>query len=951
MPRPLASPSLSPHLVIRSRLACIQSNIAPLIICSVGFEAALLPGSWNLPLMRPSQLRNLILLAFSVVFLGWLISSAADYAIEYNWWREVGQVDTWLGMLWYSIAPAAAGAVVAFVALWAAHANGLRFAGVRQRDFPLYSRLIPVGLALVAIVFATSAIDYWTVMRFVGSQGIAVPADAWKDQVFSRGLPFYLFDLPFYSQLLGFAFVLAILCALVFWATARGWQLAERFRYGQLTSGAGNTLILGPNTLLLPGATRAGFVRIISVILLLGFAVWIFLGNYELLLNSHAFMTGADFVDQKITLPLRWVLIVASLAALPLVWTQKYKQAVIVISSFFILQLVLPLLVQAVYVRPNEISIERPYIERHIQATTLAFGLDRNAVERPFAPSAQATVDPVQDATLIDNVRLWDLRAYNATITQIQALRPYYAFPETDVDRYFPGGRIKQVLLSARELDVSQLSAEASQSWINPHFIYTHGFGVVMAEVNKITPDGLPVLLIENAPPEVKARGFQITRPEIYFGEKTQDPVFVHTAREEFDYPSGDQNKYSTYQSTGGFPVGSFPLKIAAAISEGEPNIMFTGYLTGESRMMIHRNVQDRLQHLAGFLLWDQDPYLVITDDGRLVWMADAYTTSLSHPYSATLPVAGLEEGANYIRNAVKATVDAYSGKINLYVFDPSDPIIQAYEHLFPKLFLPASEMPADLRRHARYPEALFRAQAEAYRTFHMRDPQVFYNKEDIWEIAHNLLGQSSQPEPVQPTYVVATLPGEKEPEFLLILPFAPRAKDNLIGWMAARCDGEHLGELVFFQLPKQQLMYGPMQIESRIDQDQNISKDLTLWNQQGSHVLRGNIIALPLTGGFLYVESIYIQATEARMPQLKKVVLAMGDRLIYRDTFDEALADLTGAPAPAKPPSAEVVSATAPATNTKTAPSLAERLRALREQSEQLTRELEKLENEAGKK
>jgi uncharacterized membrane protein (UPF0182 family) len=746
-------------------------------------------------------------------------------------------------------------------------------------------------------------------------------------------------------------FVLAILCALVFWATARGWQLAERFRYGRLTSGPGNQLVLGPDTLLLPGATRAGIVRIISVILLLGFAVWIFLGNYELLLNSHAFMTGADFVDQKITLPLRYLLIVATLGALPLIWMRRYKKAIIVVISFFILQFALPGLVQAVYVRPNEISIERPYIQRHIEATTIAFGLDRKATERPFIPSPQATVDPVQDATLLDNVRLWDLRAYNATITQIQALRPYYALPETDVDRYFPNGRIKQVLLSPRELDVSQLSAEASQSWINPRFIYTHGFGVVMAEVNKITPDGLPVLLIENAPPEVKVPGFQITRPEIYFGGKTQDPVFVHTAREEFDYPSGDQNKYSTYQGSGGFPVGSFPLKIAAALSQGEPNIIFTGYLTGESRMMIHRNVQERLQYLAGFLHWDQDPYLVIADDGSLVWMVDGYTTSLSHPYSATIPVAGLEEGANYIRNAVKATVDAYSGKINLYVFDPGDPIIQAYEHLFPKLFRPASEMPADIRRHARYPEALFRAQAEAYRTYHMRDPQVFYNKEDIWEIAHNLFGQSQQPEPVQPTYVVATLPGEKQPEFLLILPFTPRAKDNLIGWMAARCDADHLGELVFFQLPKQQLMYGPMQIESRIDQDQNISKDLTLWNQQGSHVLRGNIIALPVTGGFLYVETIYIQANEARMPQLKKVVLAMGDRLIYRDTFDEALADLTGSPAPAKPPSAEVAAAPATATSTKAAPSLAERIRALRQQSEQLTRDLEKLEQDAGKK
>ena len=454
---------------------------------------------------------------------------------------------------------------------------------------------------------------------------------------------------------------------------------------------------------------------------------------------------------------------------------------------------------------------------------------------------------------------------------------------------------------------------------------------MVVSEVNKITSDGLPVLLIENAPPEIKSPGFQLTRPEIYYGESTQDPVFVHTAREEFDYPSGDDNKYSTYQGSGGFPVGSPLLKAAAAISLGEPNILFTGYLTGQSRMMIYRNVAARLEHLAGFLHWDADPYLVITDDGRLVWMVDGYTTSLAHPYSATIPVAGVDEGANYIRNAVKATVDAYTGKISLYVFDPSDPLIQAYQRLFPKLFQPASAMPADLRRHARYPEVLFSAQAEAYRIFHMRDAQVFYNKEDVWEIARNLYGQSGQPEPMQPTYVVATLPGEKQPEFLLILPFSPRGKDNLIGWMAARSDGDHLGELIYFQLSKQQLMYGPMQIESRIDQDQNISKDLTLWNQQGSHVLRGNIIALPVTGGFLYVESIYIQATEARMPQLKKVVLAMGDRLIYRDTFDQALADLQSGSPPSAPAGAATATAAAATAVAPAAPARTELARAFR--------------------
>jgi uncharacterized membrane protein (UPF0182 family) len=906
--------------------------------------------------MRSQFYKVVLLVAAIFATIFWVIPTAASLLIQYNWWKEIGQVDTWLGMLWYSVAPVGVAALLAAAALWIAHARGLHFAGVRSRDYPLYRWGAPILLALAAILLSSITIDYWTVMRYVGSRGIAPSAAGWHDPVFGRPLTFYLFSLPFFSQTLSYVFVLAILCALVFWATARGWQLFETFhmRRQQIRFHDAGTINIEPGTFLLAGAGRTNFLRIIGVIFLLGLAGKFLLGNYDLLFNVHPFMTGADFVDQKITLPLRWALIVATLAAIPLVWTSRYRKAVYLIGAFFVLQIVAPLIVGAVYVRPNEISIERPYIQRHIEATTSAFGLDRNTAERPFVSSGEQTTDATQDATLLDNIRLWDLRAYNATISQIQALRPYYTFPDTDVDRYFIDGKIKQVLLSTREIDVSQLSAEASQSWINPRFIYTHGFGAVVSEVNKITPDGLPVLLVENAPPEIKSPGFRMTRPEIYYGEKTQDPVFVHTAREEFDYPSGDQNKYSTYQGTGGFPVGSFALKAAAAISQGEPNILFTSYFTDQSRMMIHRRVQDRLQEVAGFLLWDPDPYVVVTDDGRLVWMVDGYTTSSSHPYSQTLPVGDSGDGANYVRNAVKATVDAYTGKVSLYVFDPSDPIIQSYENLFPKLFLPAAEMPADLRRHTRYPEVLFSAQAQAYRTFHMRDPQVFYNKEDIWDVARNVSGQTGQPEPVQPTYIVATLPGEKQPEFLLVLPFAPRGKDNLIGWMAARCDGDHLGELIFYQLSKQQLMYGPMQIDSRIDQDQDISKDLSLWNQQGSHVLRGNMVALPVNGDFLYVESIYLQATEARMPQLKKVVLAMGDRLIYRDTFPEALADLRNRPLPpnvqAATAAASASTAGAPTAATNEA-TLADRVAKLREQAEQLAHELDQMQKELQKK
>ncbi|MBI2816174.1 MAG: UPF0182 family protein [Acidobacteria bacterium] len=893
--------------------------------------------------------RRITKLIVVFVLLALLVSSAkiAGFLIEYNWWKEVGQVGTWLTLLAYRFVPGAIGAALAVVALWTAHHHGLQFAGIRLREVRLYGLIVTIALALLAVLFAYAKIDYWATMRYIGSLRTTAPADAWTDPVFARPLTFYLFSLPFYWELLGFAFALWVLSAVVFWAAARGWQLADQLR-GAWNPESGPPIVLDATTLLLTGATRSNFVRVMGVILALLLAVSIFLGNYQILLNSHAFMVGADYVDEKFLLPLRWLLIFVVIAGgIPLLWTKRYVKAVGLVVAGYVLTLIVPGIVRAAYVRPNEISIEKPYIERHLQATSAAFGLNRRATTRIFPMSTQETIDAGEHATLLENIRLWDWRAYTDTITQIQALRPYYAFPDTDVDRYTIDGRIKQVLLSPREIDVRQLPADARQSWVNPHLVYTHGFGIVMSEVNKTTPDGLPELLIENAPPEIKLPDFPLVRPEIYFGESTHDPVFVNTVQQEFDYPSGDQNKYSRYEGNGGFPIDSLLLQSAAALALGDSNILFTRYFTGQSRMMIHRNVRGRLEHLAGFILWDADPYIVVTDEGRLFWMVDGYTTSQSHPYSATLPVTGLRGGANYIRNAVKATVDAYNGNVSIYIFDPDDPIITVYQRLLPMLFHASSEMPADLRRHARYPEGLFRTQAEAYRTFHMLDPQVFYNKEDVWEVSRSLSGQTGQPQPMTPMYVVATLPGETAPEFLLMLPFAPRGKDNLIGWMAARCDGDRLGELVFFQLSKQQLVYGPMQIESRIDQDENISKDLSLWNQQGSRVLRGNLLSLPFSNAFLYIESIYIQANEARMPQLKKIVLAMGNRLIYRDTFEEAVAELTDA-APRRTRVVQQAPSPVPAAAAdRGMPDLAERLRRLREQARRLVDEIDAVEKE----
>jgi len=830
--------------------------------------------------------RIVFIILLLVVLLG--ARSFAAYAIEIEWWKELGQFNTWVSMLYYSIAPVAAATLLAFLALWVAHARALKFAGTGLGKHRVYGRLSSLVLLALGWFIAAGAIDNWTVVRFAGSRGLPAAATAWHDSVFNQPLSFYLFDLPFYSLLRSYLFAVVILCILVYWVAARGWQL--RHSLPQLRESGE----IDPRIFRLEGGLESRFLRGALVVALLALALRFYLGRYEMVYNQHGtFLVGVDYVDQNIGLPLQWLLIVASIAAAGFVVLGRWKLAASMAVAL-VLDFALPGLVSTLYVRPNEISLQRDYIKTHIHATRSAYGIEQQFKEVEFKAKPEAPIDASAHRAILDNVRLWDTRAFHDTVTQIQALRPYYVFADTDVDRYMIDGKYRQVLLTPRELDLRQLPA-ARANWINPAFIYTHGYGVVLSPVSRITPDGLPELLIENAPPEVKTPSLKLTRPELYYGEVTHEPVFVHTAREEFNYPSGETNVSSRYEGKGGFPVSSIAMRLAAAINEGEPNILLTGYLKPQSRMMIHRKVQDRLSQLAGFLSWDSDPYLVISDEGRLVWMVDGYTTSEAHPYAHSVDVP--EMGSiNYIRNAVKATVDAYDGTTHMYVFAPDDPIIAAYQHLFPDLFLAKEKMPADLRRHARYPETLFRIQAEIYRTYHMLDPQSFYNKEDLWDLARHTTAQGGGAEPVTPTYMVTSLPDSDTPEFLLLLSFTPRNKDNLIGVMAARCDGEHLGEMVVLQLSKQELIFGPMQVGARVNQDQNISKDLTLWNQQGSQVLRGQMLVLPVGNTFLYVDPIYIQATEARMPQLKKVVLAVGNRLIYADTYDQALEQLTGA-------------------------------------------------------
>ncbi|MDX2154627.1 MAG: UPF0182 family protein [Bryobacteraceae bacterium] len=818
--------------------------------------------------------------------------SIAGYVVEVEWWREVEQLETWFNLLLYGVAPVAVAALAAFAVLWLTHARALKFAGIRLRDYPAYLKLASLGLLVLGALVALFTVDTWTVVRYLGGREISGEAASWRDPVFGQPLGFYFFRLPFYQVLLRLVLALSFVAALLFWVTARFWQLR-----GQL-GGFRGPVELDLRDLNLSGALESRLLRVALAIFLLGLAVSYYLERYDLLAADHGFMVGVDYVAQNITLPLLWAVVAAFVLAAVAALLGRLK-IILLVGVVLIVKTIVPSIVNRVYVRPNEISIQRPFIERHIAATRAAYGLVQRTREVEFPAVLEGTFNASAHMPLLENVRLWDWRAFHDTVTQIQALRPYSVFADTDVDRYRIDGRLRQVMLTPRELDVRQLG-DARARWINTHFIYTHGYGLVMAEANRITPEGLPVMLIQDAPPKVQTSSLKLTRPELYYGEVTHEPVYVGTAQPEFNYPAGSDNAHTKYEGKGGIPIDNFGVRLAAAVSRSDWNLLLTGYLTPQSRMLIRRDVRDRVRHIAGFLEWENDPYLVLTEEGRLMWIVDGYTTSAAHPYSRLLDLEGFGR-INYIRNSVKATVDAYDGTVRLYVFDPADPVLEAYRRLFPSLLQPVSAMPADLWAHARYPEAIFRVQAEIYRTFHMQDPEAFYNKEDLWDVARNIQGQGARPEASTPTYIVASLPDRNEPEFLLVLPFTPRNKDNLIGLMVARNDGDTLGELVFLKLSKNQLVLGPMQVEARINQDQNISKDLTLWNQQGSQVLRGQMLTLPVENTFLYIEPIYIQAQEARMPQLKKVVLAVGNRLIYTDTYEQALAELGAGAAVAK--------------------------------------------------
>jgi uncharacterized membrane protein (UPF0182 family) len=576
------------------------------------------------------------------------------------------------------------------------------------------------------------------------------------------------------------------------------------------------------------------------------------------------------------------LMVVVALAAAYLAWRPDLRPLLAAAGLWFLVSVGLgglyPGLLQRYAVEPNELVREAPYITHNIEFTRLGFGLDE-VETRAFNPDNELTPqDLTENEAALQNIRLWDYRPLQQTYAQLQELRPYYAFADVDIDRYQVEGAARQVMLAARELNKAGLTGP---SWVNQKLEFTHGYGIVMNPVDRVTPQGRPTFYIQDLPPQSSV-DISVDRPELYYGEMTTDTVFVASDLEEFDYPSGDENVYSSYAGSGGVPVGNLLRRLAFAFRFGEANLILSEYITPDTRAMFHRRIQERVHRIAPFLWQDHDPYIVVAD-GRLVWMMDAYTISDDFPYSAPSQVGTdtVPAGINYIRNAVKITVDAYNGDVNFYVAEPDDPLIQ-----------PLEAMPPALVPHIRYPEDLFLIQTNQYLTYHMEEVQVFYNKEDLWQLPEEIF-EGGQQQPMEPYYVTFSLPGEEETEYLLIQPYTPAGKSNMIAWIAARNDPPNYGDLFVYELPKQELVFGPIQVEGRIDQEPSISQQFSLWNQRGSRVIRGNLIVVPINDSFLYAEPVYLQSDTSALPELKRVILASGDAIVMRDTLDEALAAL----------------------------------------------------------
>ncbi|MBO8138262.1 MAG: UPF0182 family protein [Desulfotomaculum sp.] len=735
-----------------------------------------------------------------------------------------------------------------------------------------------LGLVLAFMTSSAYSGDWITLQKYLNSVKFGD-----TDPIFNKDIGYYVFKLPFYEFILSFltwtiVATVMIVGAVYFFAEA----LENRGRFELLKSTQSRIHI----------STLAALFFLLK-------AVNYYLNQFGLLFSTGGAVYGAGYTDTHVILLALKVLAVLSLltAALILIniYLRRFKlvlySVIGIVAVSILLNGIVPYIVERFVVEPNQFNREKPYIANNIEYTRKAYGLDKIEQKKFPAGETLEVKDIQENRETIENIRLWDWKPLQQTYAQLQEMRLYYEFSDIDIDRYYINGDYRQVMLAPRELNQGQLPSQA-QTWVNKKLIYTHGYGVAMSPVNEVSREGLPKFFIKDIPPR-GAEDVKVTRPEIYFGEKTNEYVIVNTDTKEFNYPQGDKNVYTTYEGEHGIKINSIFKRLLFAYVLSDTKILFTGDITSDSQILLYRNIRERVPKIAPFLSFDNDPYIVISD-GKLYWMWDAYTITNMYPYSE--PFQG---DLNYIRNAVKVVVDAYTGEVDFYIADKEDPIIQSYSNIFPGMFKNLEEMPEDLRSHIRYPIDLFKVQAQMYTNYHMLNPQVFYNKEDRWELPTEVFQGEEQE--MEPYYTIIKLHDSKKPEFVQILPFTPTNKKNMIAWLAGRSDGENYGRLLLYEFPKQKLVYGPMQVEARIDQDTTISQQLSLWDQRGSSVIRGNLLVIPVEDSILYVEPLYLKSEQSSMPELRRVIVAHGDRVVMEPTLELALQRIfgkgTGAP------------------------------------------------------
>jgi uncharacterized protein len=845
---------------------------------------------------RRSAVVGFIIAAVVIGIFLILLGLASDFLVDWLWFSSIG----YLQVFWTTIGAKAA----VFFAVWTATAVTLWLNGwlaarlarrqptqsvagfvwqtagnvpppdllVFMRDRLPWPRVIAGAAALIALLVAAIEVGNWNVfLQFL----YRVPYGA-DDPLFNKDIGFYLFVLPAYVIIKNWMLLTLVLSALFAGIIYRVHGEIEYDMHHRSMS----------PTVIAHGSALLGLLFVVE-------AASYGLDRYLLLYADNGVVVGASYTDVHVKLPLLWLLIglsiVAALTAWANVWIRTYRLPAAAVFLFVIGTLVLsgvtPALFRQVFVKPSELQLEKPYIERNIALTRQAYNLHQVAA-KPFAAEQKLTAKTLEaNKATIENIRLWDWTPLSDTYAQLQEIRTYYKFHDLDVDRYWLDGSYQSVMLSARELRPSLLPPNA-QTWVNRHVLFTHGNGAVMSPVTRKSPEGLPLFYLRDIPP-VADGGPQIREPRIYYGEEPDSYVIVKGSTPEFDYPKGKDNVYAAYDGTGGIPMGAMVWRGLFAYYFNDPNLVLSSYIATDSRIMIRRNIRERIRTIAPFLRLDHDPYLVVSD-GRMFWMQDAYTTSSYFP--SAQPAQDLD--LNYIRNSVKIVVDAYHGTVDFYLVDAGDPIAATYQRIFPSLFKPLSAMPADLQKHIRYPEDLFLIQARLYQTYHMEAAEVFYNREDLWQFPRQPGGDGIAT--MAPYYIIMRLPGEPQAEFFLMVPMVPSRRDNMIAWLAARCDAPDYGKLVVYEFPKERLVYGPFQIEARINQTTEISQQLTLWNQMGSRVIRGaNLLVIPIENSLLYVTPLYLRAEHGHLPELKRVIAAYGEHVVMRETLAEALAAL----------------------------------------------------------